>query len=84
MSLKFKYLIVKERGEERPVIFSTFLDHSSQTGGRQVISGGFVNIHLGDPTGKQIECWGESVSCKVKTRRDIDEKIIIDDGLFRM
>ena len=71
--MKCKYIIVKQGSIELPFVFSelsTHVDVARAVGG-QVVGAGFCFID-----GDRYCCYGESVSCNVKTRGDKDEKVL--------
>lgn len=84
---KVKYIIIVESmgGNEVPIIFSDLLAHNEVAGNKTVISAGFVEIDSNsedrDTDGCSellVSCYGESVTLKVKSRKDVDAKLIID------
>ena len=83
---RVKYIVVESAGgNEVPIIFSDLLAHNEVAGNRTVISAGFVQIYP-KPEGKDpdgcsdvwVSCFGESVTLKVKSRDDVDAKLILD------
>jgi len=71
---KLKYIIVDNNGLETPIIFPVILGHTEVKTPKKVISGGFVYIYIKD-NNIQVNCFGESITLKVKSR-EIDSKII--------
>jgi len=76
--MKVKYIIVTSMGIETPIVFSDFLKHSEVAGNREVISAGFVQFGLVDPTDEDIEatCYGMSTSLDIESRPEEDSKIL--------
>jgi hypothetical protein len=71
--MKCKYIVVKQGGLELPFVFSelsTHVDIARAVGG-EVVGAGFCFID-----GDRYCCYGESVSCNVKTRGEKDEKVL--------
>ena len=71
--MKCKYIIVKQGSIEQPFVFSelsTHVDIARAVGG-EVVGAGFCFIDQ-----DRYCCYGESISCKVKTRGDKDEKVL--------
>jgi hypothetical protein len=73
--MKSKYIIVKHSGSNicMPFVFSDFCTHSdiAQAVGGVVIGAGFCFI-----VNTGYYCYGESVSCQVKSNGDEDSKIL--------
>jgi len=67
-----KYLIVKENSCESAILFSELLTHADIAGGLRVLGAGFCQfLNAGE-----VVCYGESISCGVKSRGKEDEMII--------
>lgn len=73
MLFKSKYLVIELEGIPQPVVFSELTTHSdvAQALRGTVLSAGFCYIAEG-----LYVCYGESVSCRVKSRGDEDSKIL--------
>ena len=89
--MEFKYVIVKHRGMECPILFSKFLSHDDFLN-HSPISAGFVSIHkpeketmTSDGIIRDIEfvTYGKSVSLQLNSRPE-DAKIIERDYEFRV
>lgn len=68
-----KYIVVDDGLTDCPYIFPQHLQHFymlSLVGG-EIMSAGFVVF-----TPKGLECYGESISLGVKSRPDVDTKLI--------
>jgi hypothetical protein len=75
MRYKLKYIIVKHKGQEQPIIFSEVFDHSYIAHNKKVISAG--ECSLPNEIGGEISCYGESTTLDgLKSRGEIDSKII--------
>jgi hypothetical protein len=65
-----KYIIVKKNEFELPIVFNSFLDHSSVAGNETVVSAGFCTIDLHSA---QFSAYGESKTLNVQSRgNDVD------------
>jgi len=74
---KIKYVIIEKNGIEQPLIFGECLNHADAVFGKDgIISAGFVQIYSEDNQVK-VCCFGESVSLKLKSRKEVDDAIII-------
>ena len=71
--MKSKYIIVEQGGFPIPFVFSDLCTHSdiARAVGGTVTSAGFCFIDE-----ERYHCYGESVSCKVKSNGDEDSKIL--------
>jgi hypothetical protein len=71
--MKCKYIIVKHGGTEQPFVFSELSIHSdvARAVGGHVVGAGFCFIDE-----DRYHCYGESVSCQVKSRGQVDEKVL--------
>jgi len=71
--MKSKYIIVKQGNTELPFIFSELSVHNdiARAVGGTVLGAGFCFI-----SDDRYHCYGESISCKVKSRGHIDENIL--------
>jgi len=73
--MKAKYIIVKQGNTEVPFVFSELNQHADVAyalGGVQAVTGaGFCFIDE-----DRYHCYGESISCKVKSRGEVDAKIL--------
>ena len=71
--MKCKYIIVKHGSTEQPFVFSELSVHSdiARAVGGEVVGAGFCFIDE-----DRYCCYGESVSCKVKTRGEKDENVL--------
>jgi len=96
---KFKYIILDDGTMEIPIVFSKFLQHKTiaeqmgfeayKNGKFKVVSAGFVKIdyNVGRDSNEDelsFNCFGESVSLKIKSREKVDEEIIKKDYKFEM
>lgn len=69
-----KYLLTKQ-GDL--IVFSDGLSHSEMAGRRDIVGAGFIRFHdTNDAELARAECYGESVSLKIKSRKEEDEEII--------
>jgi len=70
--MKAKYIIIKQGSFEVPFLFSDLNQHAdvarSLGGVDKVVGAGF--------DGDRYFCYGESISCKVKSRGHVDEAIL--------
>jgi len=66
-----KYVVTKD-GEM--IIFSSLLNHS-QFKGLNPISAGFISFGTNGKGAITVQCYGESVSLDIKSRRETDELI---------
>ena len=71
--MKSKYIIVKQGNISMPFVFSEVCTHSdiAQAVGGVVTGAGFCFIEE-----NQYQCYGESISCQVKSNGDEDSKIL--------
>lgn len=74
--MKSKYIIVSLGGIEQPFVFSELSQHADVAFAlcgdvRKVVGAGFCYI-----TDDRYHCYGESISCKVKSRPEEDAKIL--------
>lgn len=71
--LKAKYLVLRQGGFEVPFIFSELNDHKATAFalGGEIVGAGFCYIR-----DDRYRCYGESFSCKVKSRGDVDDSIL--------
>lgn len=77
-----KYVIVNVNGIETPIIISELMSHVEVSSNYNVISAGFcsfesINNEL------VVHCYGESVSLRKKSRKEIDAEIIKYHHEFR-
>ena len=65
-----KYIVVKDTYGENTYIFPAIVNHSAMARnvGGEIISAGFINYRL--------ECYGESVTLKVKAREKEDTELV--------
>ena len=75
-----KYLIIDDPlAGEYPIIFPYFIDHGRHTGFEQdskfIVAAGFLQITT-EAEKIKFSCYGESTSLKLKSRGEIDAKII--------
>jgi hypothetical protein len=71
--MKTKYIIVKQGSFELPFVFSELCTHSDiahQVGGT-VVGAGFCIV-----ADDRYCCYGESISCKVKSRYHEDDAVL--------
>lgn len=72
---KQKYLVLKDENNiEYPMVFSSLMNHSDVAFGfrnMEVVSGGFCSVGSG-----KYSCYGESISCRVKSRGKVDDEIL--------
>ena len=71
--MKCKYIIVDLRGTALPFLFSELSTHAdvAVAVGGKVVGAGFCFIDE-----DQYHCYGESISCNVKSRNEVDAKIL--------
>ena len=73
--MKMKYVIYENDGAKHYVVFDFSVDHSEMARrmgiGAKILSAGFVSFN-----DEGACCYGESVSLNMKSRGDIDSKII--------
>jgi hypothetical protein len=73
--MKAKYIIIKQGTFEVPFLFSDLNQHAevaARMGGvDKVVGAGFYGLD-----GDRYFCYGESISCKVKSRGHVDEAIL--------
>lgn len=73
--MKAKYIIIKQGTFEVPLVFSELNQHSDVAyalgGVQNVVGAGFCFIDE-----DRYQCYGESISCKVKSRGEVDSKIL--------
>jgi hypothetical protein len=71
--MKAKYIIIKRGGIEYPLVFSELMEHAATARaiGGDVLSGGFC--YTEDDT---WVCYGESISLRLKSRGDVDSKVL--------
>jgi hypothetical protein len=73
MWYKSKYVILDQAAACIPIVFGDMITHSDmECLGGKVIGAGFCYINEKG----LYECYGESVSCKVKSRGEQDAKIL--------
>jgi hypothetical protein len=73
--MKCKYIVVKQGSFEVPFVFSELNQHAdvARALGGEVVGAGFCFI-----ADDRYHCYGESISCKVKSRIEVDEKVLND------
>jgi hypothetical protein len=75
MVMKAKYIILKQGTFEVPFVFSELNQHADVAfalgGERSVVGAGFCFVDE-----DRYHCYGESISCKVKSRGEVDAKIL--------
>lgn len=71
---KMKYIVVRQGGIEEPFIFSDTQAHAdvARKVGGIVMGAGFCGINAEG----QFSCWGESVTLKIKSRLDEDNRTL--------
>jgi hypothetical protein len=73
--MKAKYIIIKQGNIEVPFVFSELNQHADVAyalgGVSNVVGAGFCAIDQ-----DRYFCYGESISCKVKSRPEEDAKIL--------
>lgn len=71
--MKAKYIVVEQNTLEMPFVFSELSQHAdvARAVGGRVVGAGFCFI-----SNNRYACWGESISCRVKSRYEVDEKIL--------
>lgn len=74
--MKAKYIVVKQGSFEVPFVFSELSQHADIAFAvcgdvRKVVGAGFCGIDQ-----DRYFCYGESISCKVKSRPEEDAKIL--------
>jgi hypothetical protein len=74
---KTKYIIIEKSCNDLPIIFPEFINHRDMVNPNdKVISAGFVKFYVNESGNVDISCYGESVSLDVKSRGDIDTKLM--------
>lgn len=78
---KTKYIIVDNHGVELPVIFSELMVHQEVAhalgySDAQVLGAGFCEVGGNDDGTADYNCFGESVSLRVMSRRRQDAEIL--------
>lgn len=70
---KMKYIVVDDGLSDCPYIFPPHLQHFYMLScvGGEIISAGFVMF-----TPEGLECYGESISLGIKSRPEVDTKLI--------
>lgn len=78
-----KYVVIDRNGIETPIILPETESHSDYVQPYQkVISAGFCRFGV-DPNGSiGVNCWGQSVGLKVKSRYKKDEELILRHNEF--
>lgn len=76
-----KYVVIESHGVESPIIFPEWIKHDEVLKGHEkVVSAGFCSFSVGEngdgSTNPSVDCWGRSVSLKVKSRGEEDEDLI--------
>ena len=72
---KMKYIIANAGGYPEPYVFSDTVNHADMArnvGAEIVLGAGFCGIN----PNREFECYGESVSLRVKSRGEYDSKIL--------
>ena len=74
--MKAKYIVIKRGNIEEPFVFSELSQHADVAFAvcgdvRNVVGAGFCFIDE-----DRYHCYGESISCKVKSRPEQDAKIL--------
>lgn len=74
--MRTKYIVLKKGSSEMPYLFSELDTHSevARALGGKVVGAGFCWIN----DNGQYECYGESISCNVKSRKEVDSKVLND------
>lgn len=68
--MRWKYIIVLDKGEEVPIIFPKDIEHVRVWSDRDnIISAGFVDIFMGFDNKFVVTTYGESISLKLKSRK---------------
>jgi hypothetical protein len=70
----WKYIIVMNRSIETPILFPPWFGHDEVANGREVISAGFISIHVDDGKIKS-GCYGKSISLRIPSRPE-DTQIV--------
>lgn len=71
--MKTKYIVVKLCGFDFPFVFSEFCQHSDIA---RAIGGTVVGAGFCDVVDDRYICYGESISCNVKSRGEKDEQVL--------
>ena len=71
--MKCKYIIVKQGSIEQPFVFSELSQHADVA---RAIGGDVTGAGFCFTADDRYECYGESISCKVKSRGEVDSKIL--------
>lgn len=72
--MAYKYIVIKNKGEEVPFIFPDVFYHdkiADKLALGSVVSAGCVNFN-----NKDVECYGKSTGLNLKSREDVDSKLI--------
>ena len=80
--MKAKYVIVRSMGLDNAILFSPIINHSEMKQlGMPIVSAGQCSItdDWQHPDGEDplIQCYGESVTLKLKSRGEEDAKVIV-------
>lgn len=72
--MRAKYIIINKSNIELPFVFSELSTHAdvAYALGGKVVGAGFCFVD----DDQQYVCYGESISCRVKSRGDIDSAIL--------
>ena len=72
--MKAKYIIINKNNIELPFVFSELSTHAdvAYALGGKVVGAGFCFVD----DDQQYVCYGESISCRVKSREKIDSAIL--------
>ncbi len=69
---KMKYIVIEKDGNEVPIMFSTFVEHSFIAGcikerypGIPIIAAGFCTVNL---AATKMNCYGNSISLDITSR----------------
>lgn len=70
-----KYIIIETMGNEVPLIFPEFIDHSAMAEGRRVVSAGFCMVYFDEDYGVTVRTNGNSSTLNINPRPE-DAEII--------
>lgn len=75
--MKAKYIVVTLAGLEQPFVFSELTTHAdvARALNCEVVGAGFCYIKE-TPNGSRYECYGESISLRIKSRGTADSDIL--------
>jgi len=63
-----KYVVVRLRGIEIPILFPSYMSHEEASRGHEAVSGGFILLMRLPDGGIEVKAYGESVSLNLPSR----------------